>query len=69
LKKLPTIGNIKVGKKKESRLELIFIPLVIHIINYARSSAIAEGLHNVPHTHTQHTTVLRLSGFCPGQPG
>jgi len=21
------------------------------------------------HTHTQHTTILRLSGFCPGQPG
>jgi len=21
------------------------------------------------HTHTQHTTVLRLCGICPGKPG
>ena len=34
---------------------------------YLKNGAVFIEVHT--HTHTQHTTVLRLFGFCPGQPG
>jgi len=48
-------GITEKGTKKE---DLVYVYFIINLLTY---------LHTHTHTHTQ--TVLRLSGFCPGQPG
>jgi len=50
----------------------------INILNYSNHALIKHSNHwamllscvvKATHTHTQHTTVLRLCGICPGKPG